>query len=327
MLRFFRKDYAPQLAVIMLMIVTAWIPALINAPEELLPPDTSAPLYTAIANVLKFKPWILTAVVFIVFSFSVFFLNSMLAMNQLSVRNSTIGAFTAIVCASTTSICADSYPFLLACPLILTAIQTFYVLFLTDKPESYLFNIGIFLSFASLLYMPSIVLILWALLSMTTFGYKQIRLYFIPIIGFLTPYFIMGAICYFTRSLAELLQLYSNGFLGLKLHDIVLEPQDVTVLFVEFALLIVSIFVLNLLKKDNSVTIRKRVGVTSLLFVFSIFMVALQESIMCNSLIFMMLSIFYAMALSSLKKSVTVNILIALVTIGAFAIQYLPLFI
>jgi len=326
MLRFFRKDYATQIAVIMLMIVTVWLPAFINAPRQLICHDSVAPLFKILADTLNFSPRILTTIAFLAFSFSVFFLNSMLTANQLSTRNSTIGSLTAIICLSSTTITQDYYPFLTSCPLILAAMQTLYALFLTEKPESYLFNIGIFLSFASLLYLPSTVLILWVMLTMMIFGYRQIRLYIIPILGFVTPYFIMLTICYFTRNLNELLSLYSTGYVGLELHEITLGLRDTMTLAVECVLFLLSVMVLKSSKKDNSIQMRKRVGLTYLLFVFSLLLMTLQEPIMCNGLIFMVLSVFYAMALSSLKKSLVADILMTLMIIGAFAIQYLPLF-
>ena len=325
MLRFFRKDYAAQFVVIVLMLVTAWLPAFINVPRDLYASVNPAPLYNALASAFSSAPWVMTVLVFLIFTFSVFFFNSILTANQLSVRNSTIGAMTAIVCTSSAVICVESYPFMLACPLILAALQTLYVLFLTEKPESYLFNIGIFLSLASMLYMPSMVLILWVLLVMMTFGYKQIRLYMIPILGFMTPYFIMLAVCYFTRDLQGLIALYSNGFLGLEIQSLTLTLQETIVLGVELVLLALSFLVFKSLNADNSIPTRKRVGVTTTLLLFSVLMMFLQTPAMSNGMIFISLAICYTMALSVLRKSLIANILIVIMMIGAFAVQYLPM--
>ena len=325
MLRFFRKDYVEQSVVIMLMLVTAWVPAFVNAPRDLYIYGNPAPLYNILASAFSFAPWLMTVLVFAVFSFSVFFFNSILTANQLSVRNSTIGAMTAIVCVSSAAISVESYPFVLASPLILAALQTLYVLFLTEKPESYLFNIGIFLSLASMLYMPSIVLILWVLLVMMTFGYKQIRLYMIPILGFATPYFIMLAVCYFARDLQGLIALYSNGFLGLEIQSLTLTLQETIVLGVELVLIALSFLVFKSLNADNSIPTRKRVGVTTTLLLFSVLMMFLQTPAMSNGMIFISLAICYTMALSVLRKSLIANILIVIMMIGAFAVQYLPM--
>lgn len=325
MLRFFRKDYVEQFVVIVLMLVTAWVPAFVNAPRDLYIYGNPAPLYNILASAFSFAPWLMTVLAFVIFSFSVFFFNSILTANQLSVRNSTIGAMTAIVCVSSAAISVESYPFMLACPLILAALQTLYVLFLTEKPESYLFNIGLFLSMASMLYMPSVVLIMWVLLSMMIFGYKQIRLYFIPMLGFVTPYFIMMSVCYFTRDLEEFFALYSNGFLGLEFQRMSLTSQDMIVLAVEFVLFVLSYLVLKSSKSDNSVPMRKRMGVTAVLLLSSLLMMTLQVPVMCNGMIFVALSIYYSMALSALKRSLTADIMIIVMMVGACVVQYLQL--
>ncbi len=325
MLKFFRKDYAAQFAVIVLMLVTAWIPVFINTPRDLYVNGNPAPLYNVLASAFSFAPWLMTALVFAIFSFSVFFFNSMLAANQLSMRNSTIGAMTVIVCVSSAAISVESYPFMLACPLILAALQTLYGLFLTEKPESYLFNVGLFLSLASMLYMPAIVLIMWALLAMVILGYKQIRLYMVPILGFVTPYFIMLSVCYFTRDLEEFFALYSNGFLGLELQDLTMTTHEMIVLAVEFVLFVLSYLVLKSSKSDNSVPMRKRMGVTAVLLLSSLLMMTLQVPVMCNGMIFVTLSIYYSMALSALKRSLTANIMIIVMMVGACVVQYLQL--
>jgi len=327
MLRFFKHNYIIQLVVIVLLAIITWIPMFLNLPKAPLTTSITTPLFNFFVGIFNFAPWIVTIIAFLVFLLSVFFINSMLTVNQLASRNSTFGSLMYIVCSSCVVISCDSYQFIFATPFILITMQTMYSLMQSENPEPYLFNVGFFVSLASMIYFPSIVLILWVLLVMMMFGYKVIRLYLIPLLAFITPYFIMLAIFYFNRRLPEMFESYSNGFLGIELQSIELSTRENIVMIVLAVLFVISFIKIKSSAVDNSIQTRKRLSVTLLLLLLSLFMMAMQKPNFSNGMIFMVLSVFYAMALSTVKKSKIADVLLVIVIVGALSVQYLPLFL
>jgi len=326
MLKFFRHNYVIQIVVVVLIAITVWLPVFFRLPDELPTMSMTTPLYFLLAKIVGSSPLALTIITFLVFVFCALFFNTILTSNQLASRNSTFGTLTFILTLSCFPISCENYQFILACPFILVAMQTMYSLLQTENPEQYLFNVGVFVAIASMFYYPSIILILWILFAMIMMKYKSLRLLLVPFSGFFMPYFVMFAISYFNRSMTDFLETYSVGFCGLEFKEISFTPSKMAVSTILFLLLLLSYFKIKLLY-DNSINARKRLDMTLLLLLFSIVMMTLQEPMTCNGLIFMTLAIFYALALSLVKKSKIFDVVFVFMMIGFVAIQYLPLLI
>lgn len=326
MLKFFRYNYLIQWVVIVVLAVVAWLPVFLHAQTVLPATDWTSPLYALLADILGQSTLIMSIITFAVFVFSMFFFNTILTSNQMSSRNSTFGSLMFVLCFACVPIKCESFQFMLACPFVLVAMQTMYSLLQTENPEMYLFNVGVFVALASMFYYPSIVLILWMLLVMIVMGYKAFRLFLIPFFGLLMPYFFMFVIAYFKRDIPGLIDIYSSGFCGVEMYKIHFAIEDVIVMSLLFVLFLLSYLKIKT-SANNSIHTRKRLGITLLLFVFAVFMMAMQQPLNGNGLIFMVLAVFYAMALSTIRKSNIVSALILIMMIGALATQYLPLFL
>lgn len=326
MLKFFRYNYLIQWVVIVVIAIIAWLPVFLRMHGELPAISGTTPLYFLLAGLIGQSSLIMSIIAFVVFVFLLFFFNTILSSNQLSSRNSTFGSLAFIVCFTCVPIDCGSFQFILACPFVLVAMQTMYSLLQTENLEMYLFNVGVFVALASMFYYPSIVLILWILLVMIVWGYRSFRLFLIPLFGLLMPYFVMFAVSYFKRCIPAFFDTYSSGFCGVEIHKISLTMQDMIVLSVLAVLFLLS-YVKIKTSANNSIHIRKRIGVTLLLFVFAVFMMTMQPPLNSNGLIFVVLAIFFAMALSTIRKSNIVSVLVLIVMIGALATQYLPLFL
>ena len=305
MLKFFKHSYIAQLIVIVLLFVALWIPVFITHDSSSLA---------------------MTILTFLVFGASVFFFNSMLTVNQLVTRNSSIGAFVLILCMSCVPIQDEFYEFMLASPFIMMAMQTIYLIYQVEKPEAYLMNAGFFVALASMIYLPSIILIIWVLLSILIMDIRGIRLSLIPILGFTLPYFILFVYFYFKGSLIEEYNEYALIFNELGFEKLGIGKLEMIVLVLVFILATLSIMRIRSGNADNSVSTRKKINVTLLLFVFSFLMLFMQKPAMCNGLIFMVLAVFISMALCYVKKSKLIDIVIVIMMLAVIANQYLPLF-
>ena len=311
MLKFFKHSYIAQLVVIVLLVVALWIPAFLS--------------HDASEDIFDSSGLAMTIFTFVVFGTSVFFFNSMLSVNQLVTRNSSIGAFVFVLCMSCIRIQSDFYPFLLACPIIMMTIQTIYLIYLVEKPEAYLMNAGFFIALASMFYFPSIILIIWVLFAMIIMNIKGWKRFLIPILGFFFPYFILFVYFYFNHTLIESFEEYALIFNGLGFEKLGIKTSEYVALALVFVFLGLSLLMLKSEKADNSVATRKKVGVTLWLFVFGFVMLFMQKPVMCNGLIFIVLAIFVSMALCYIKKSKIIDILLILLMIAIVVNQYLPL--
>lgn len=326
MLKFFRYSYVAQLVVIVLLTAALWMPVFIQQPEIVAVENPTTPLYNFIANILGFSHVAFSMFVFVIFIVTVFFFNSMLSVNQLVTRNSSIGALMMVIFMCCVPLRHDFYPFLMACPLIMIAIQTIYLIYLVDKPESYLMNAGLFLSVASMVYLPSIILIIWVLLSMSVMNFKEFRHYVIPVVGFIMPYFLLFVYFYFSQTLIENIDAYSLIFNNLHLTKISLTTLEIIMLLVFGVIFVWSIFRIQSGNADHSVSTTKKVRVTMLLLLFGLLMLFMQSPVMYNGLILLVLAIFASMALCYVKKSRIIDIIIVVMIFAVVALQYLPIF-
>lgn len=326
MLKFFKHNYIAQLIVIVLLLVALWIPVFISHVSEVAVGTPTTPLYNLIAGIFGSSSLAMTIFAFIIFSVSVLFFNSMLSVNQLVTRNSSIGAFVFVLCMCCVPIQDEFYPFMLACPFIMMAMQTVYLIYQVEKPEAYLMNAGLFVALASMFYFPAIILIIWVLLSILIMDVRGVRLSMIPVLGLMFPYFILFVIFYFNQTLIDNIHNYSLVFNELSLEKLGIGTSEMIVFALLFVFLILSLMMIKSGNADNSVSTRKKVNVTILLFVFSFIMLFMKKPVMCNGLIFLVLSVFISMALCYVKKSKLIDIVLIIMMLAVIANQYLPLF-
>ena len=325
MIRFFRHSYLQQLIAIVLLVFVLWLPSFFSpsSAADFLNPAT--PLYNVFARLLAFSPTLMKVFALLVFIVSAFLFNSMLSVNLLVTRNSSLGSlmFTILLCFTPEQ--CDFYPFLLSVPLIMMAIQTMCLLYQEEKSEPYLMNCGVFISIASMIYFPSAFLVVWMILAMVTMKFKSERLYIIPVFGFLMPYAVLFAIYYFTRTLPDSVEAYTAAFSSLFSGMSGLNTKDVVIFAFFGVLLLLSVLLIRSGNIVNSIQTRKKYGVTMILLVFGIVMLFVPGPVYCNGLFFFVMAVITAMALSDVKKTRIADVLLLIMILAAVTNQYLPL--
>ena len=325
MLNFFKNSYLSQQIVVVAIALVLWLPAFITK-SAFIPSEFQTPLYNIIVSLLDFSPFLLNALAFLVYLLSVFLFNSVLSANRLVSKYSTTGAFSFVVMMCCSPELHSCYPFIFACPFILMAMHTLFLIYQTDAPENYMMNIGYFIGIASLFYYPSAFLIIWVLMSLLIFKFKEIRLFLIPITGFMIINSLLLGISFMFGKYNMLIDSYSHFFRNIAF--------SVELTSVNNILLIISgiLFLISVLRtiggqgSDKGTNVRKRVGVSFLLAIFAIVIFFMQKPLMNNALIFMMFAMFYAMTLSDIRKSKIANVTMVVFLILVIANQYLPLF-
>ena len=325
MLNFFKNSYISQQIVVVAIALLLWMPAFITK-SAFVPSEFQTPLYNIIVSLLDFSPFLLNALTFLVYLLSVFLFNSMLSANRLVSKYSTTGAFSFVVMMCCSPELHSCYPFIFACPFILMAMHTLFLIYQTDAPENYMMNIGYFIGIASLFYYPSVFLIIWVLLSLLIFKFREVRLFLIPIMGFMLINALLLCISFMFGKYDMLIDSYSHFFRNIA-FSVELTSVNKILLIISGVLFLVSVLrTVGSQGSDKGTNVRKRVGVSFLLAVFAVIIFFMQKPLMNNALIFMMLAMFYAMALSDIRKSKIANAIMVVFLILVIANQYLPLF-
>lgn len=326
MLKFFRHSYIAQLVVITLLLVVLWIPAFVIQFHDTAVGLPTTPLYNLIAGMFDSSNIAMTVLTFFVMGLCALFFNSMLSVNQLVTRNSSIGAFVFVLCMCCVQLRDEYYPFLLAGTFIMMAMQTIYLIYQVEKPESYLMNAGLFVALASMFYYPAILLIIWVLMSLVIMDIRELKHFIIPILGFLMPYFILLICVYFNHTLIENYHNYMVAFNDFGFEKLGLTTMETVALVLVFVFVGLSLMMIKSGNADNSVGTRKKVNVTLWLFAFGFMMLFIQKPVVCNGLIYMVLAVIVSMALSCIKKSKIIDIALIILMLAIIANQYLPLF-
>lgn len=206
------------------------------------------------------------------------------------------------------------------------AMHTLFLIYQTDAPENYMMNIGYFIGIASLFYYPSVFLIFWVLLSFLIFRFDQLRYTLIPIVSFLIVSALVLGISFLFGSYDMLIDSYSHFFRNIR-FSFELTALNKIMLVISGTLFIVSLLkIFGNANSDKGTNVRKRVGVSLVLTIFAFIIFFMQKPLMNNALIFMMFALFYAIALSEIKKSRIANVIMIIFLTFVLINQYLPLF-
>lgn len=326
MLKFFQHTFLQQQIVIVAIALVLWLPSFLTG-APIVMGDVSSPLYNVLVNLFPNTPLVVKIIAFVVYAFTIFLFNSVLSANRLVYRASSIGALAFVLMTAFSPELTTAYPFLFACPFILLILHTLFYINQTDRPESYMMNVGYFLAIASMFYFPYIFLIVWVLASFIIMGYNELRYQLIPITAIVMAYLILFGLGYIFGNYTVLINSYSVFFKEFEfLFDLLL--NDIPIIIILFLFFIVSFIKLTAnSKSDKPVNVRKRTGIATFLTVMALILFFVGEYTICNSLIFVMFAFFATMAISEFKRLRLVNIFMTILLILAILNQYLPLLV
>lgn len=325
MLKFFKHNYLAQQIVVVVMAMVLWLPTFIMK-SDLSTGENNIPFYNMLISIFSFSPLIVKIIAFAVNVVSMFLFNSMLSANRLVSKYSSIGALVFLLMMSSCSNLHISFPFIFACPFILMAMHTMFLIYQTEHPENYMMNIGYFIAIASMFYYPSVFLLLWVFVSFLILGFREVRYSLIPLTGFLIVYAIVIGLAFVFGDVNNILESYSLFFKNIN-FSFDLNYGDKIFIIVSSVLFVISLLrILSNRSSDKGTNIRKRVGVAIVLTLFSIFIFMIHKPLMSNILLFMMYAFFYAITLSDIKKLRLANIIVILMLLYVVAKQYLPLY-
>lgn len=323
MIKFFRQSYIIQYIVLAVFAVALWIPAFVSGTVDLALTSPVTPLYNWLSGILSASHLAMMIVAFVLMALEALFFNSMLVANQIITKVSTIGAFVFLLFVNLTLTQTGFFPFALSLIFILAMIHICFLVYQTSNPEIYLFNAGTCLALATMCYFPSIVLIVWVLISLFLSHFSSMRLQLIPIIGFMFPYFVYFAGTYIFGDLPSVLQGYSDYFSGFSFSTSGFRGRYVALL----AVLAVSVLFPLLNSRNYSfektLSVRSKMTMTVIMLLFSILLLFVGGNPLLHGLIFLVFAILASYDLSYVDKTGPADVIMTLFVILIFLNRYL----
>ena len=327
MIRFFRNSYLIQYLAIALLIIALWIPSFAMDNVDVAWRSPVTPLYNLMADILDFWPPAMLVFAMLLMGFEAMFFNSILASNQIIGKVYTLGAVAFLLMLNLLPVQTTFYPFLLSSVFQLMFIHTMFAIYQTPRPELYLLNAGFYISFASMCWLPSLLLVVWGIVALAIIHKGSLRLHLIPFIGLLLPYFFFFAVRFLMGDLMPVLQAYGDYFTGFRLTVEGLGWPKVVLLGFLVLVLFVPMFAPHLFTLERSVAVRTKIAMTYNLLLLGIFLLFVESEPMRSGVLFIALSILFSYYLSYLDRLKWPNITFIILIVGVLAAHYIPLFL
>lgn len=323
MIKFFRQSYIIQYIVLAVLAVALWIPAFVSGTVDLTLASPVTPIYNWLFGILNASTLAMMITAFVLMILEALFFNSMLVANQIVPKVSTMGAFVFLLFMNLTLTQTSFYPFALSLFFILAMLHICYLVYQSQNPEIYLLNAGICLALATMCYFPSIVLIIWVLISLIVSHFSSMRLQIIPIIGFLFPYFIYFGGTYLFGDLPSVLQGYSDYFANISLATSGFKGRYIALFAVLTVFVLMPLFNSRNYCFEKSIAVRAKMTMTVIMLLFSIILLFAGGNPLLHGLIFLVLAVIATYDLSYVDKTGPADIILTLFVVLIFLNRYL----
>ena len=327
MIKFFRNSYLIQHITIALLLLVLWVPSFITGNVDPTWRSPVMPLYNLIANLLDFWPPAMMIFAMLLMGFEAAFFNSILTSNQLIGKVHTVGAMLFLLLMNLLPVQTTFYPFLLASVFLLLFIQTLFIIYQTPRPELYLLNAGFFLSFATMCWFPSLLLAVYGIAAMSIIRKGSLRMYVIPFIGLLLPYFFYFSVRFIMGDLLTVWQSYIDYFSGFRLSIGGFTWLKIMPLGFMLLALFIPLLVPHHYSLERSVAVRTKIALTYNLMLMGILLLFVGDDPMQSGVLFMALSILFSYYMAYLDKLKWANITLIILFVLVIASHYVPLFI
>ena len=322
MIKFFRQSYAIQYVVIALMAVALWIPAFVSGKLTTGLETPVTPIFNLIDNLLDFSHIAQHALAFLLLAFEALVFNAIMVKSQIVGKVSTMGAFVFVLLMSLTRTQLNFYPFALSVLFILLIIDRLFEIYLMPKPELNLLKVGMYVALSSMCYFPSIILILWVMIVLPIAKKGSLRLLLIPLLGFLSVYFLYFVGVFLFSNLQTLWASYSDYFASYRLSVAGFNLKTIALLVLLIVPTLFLLFGSNNSNLEKTVAVRTKISMVSIMFFFALFLLFVGGNVLMNGLIFLVLSILISYAFSYLGNTGWANLFLALFMVLVFANLY-----
>lgn len=291
MIRFFRQSYAIQYVMIALMAIVFWIPSFMAGKPIMGLDEPVTPIFNIIDRLLGFSPIVQHIVAFLLIVLETLIFNVILVNNQIVGKVSSMGAFVFVLMMSLTRTQTNFYPFLLSVFFILLAINNLYEIYQLPNPELNLLKTGAFTALASMCYFPSIVLVLWIMISLPIAKKGSLRLQLVPITGFLFTYFLYFSGVFLFGNFLTVIKGYGDWFASFRFSVEGFNLKIIIMLSFIVLSAVLLFFGSSNANFEKTVAVRTKMTMSILLAVFGVLLLFFGGSVLFNGLFFLALAV------------------------------------
>ena len=271
----FKQSIPLQALVILLAAVALWIGAILT-PQPMPQPEGGAVLYGLVYNLLSGTPRLAVVIALILVIAEAATFNLIIANNGLTSQNSLLPTLMFIICmsapATTLTPMVLVNALMVACLFQLTIRGSLLTIPL-EKACAATMLIGV----ASMFYPPSALMLISYLLVAINYRLYNWRDWFVLILGFIAPYFIVATVLMFTDGLAGWWESGTSCFDGI---DLVFERANTlqnigsTIMIIALLAGVVSVFSRS---SESTMIWQKNAGTILYMIVGGIFMLAFSR--------------------------------------------------
>ncbi len=255
----FKTNHPFMFALLVIIAVVLWLDGFIFYRQVLVYGQNHAPLYGLMVSFFSQYKFISVLLSFLFMLLQAFMFNKVITDKNLVDRNSKLPALMYIVLMSSSFSLFGMHPVWFANFFLIITLDKIFDVFREEAVFIEIFNVGFFISLASLFYLPALTFIFLIISALIIYFLVNIRGLLASLMGFLLPYLFVILYAYWHDSLDENL----SGLLASQIDPVFLSLQIVPYGWVSIVLIgligLVSVSRLYLgALRDKPVRIRKR---------------------------------------------------------------------
>ncbi len=308
-----------QLFLLALFCALLWLSAFINpiAPFEY---GFKMPLYSLVFELLNQSLIINTIVAFLLLIVQTYLLNKAIRDSGLISKNSLFPALIYFFLMSADSDLLTLSPVLIANLFIIIALDLIFKIFAEVEPFAKIFNIGFYISIASLFYLPVIFFIVLFWMSFIIFRQITLRNFIISIIGLLTPYLFLVGYFFWTDKITVFFNEFITFFTAINYLRVDYNILDLITISIVIIIVLMSLSSLINTINRSVIKVRKLFFVTLWFLLVSFVLIVYSGDLFMPHLFVCMIpvTIIFSNYFEIVKKTVVPQIFLSILIVSIF---------
>jgi hypothetical protein len=264
MIRFFKSGQPAAFFILPVIVIALWSQGFFK--QQFLSAQNTGLLYNIICKGFVALPqFVLVLLAIILITYQAIYLNILLNKYEVLYKATYLPSLFYVLMMSYSSEVILFHPVLLVNLLLLPVIDKTFSLFKNDSPSSAVFSSCFLLSLCTLIYFPSIVLLLFFFVALGFLRAFNPKEWIVALVGFAVPFYFAGVYAFYTDSLNETYRQFISQFNFYRIERAKLTPAMLSLVIYFGFLFLISLTKLRVNFYKNSIRSRSELQA---LFIF-----------------------------------------------------------
>ncbi|HSG67557.1 MAG TPA: DUF6427 family protein [Bacteroidales bacterium] len=303
LIRYFKSSFYPQYLLLVLLAAGLWAGVLYHGCSQT-ETGKESPLFMVLTGAVGFNSLLGLFVGFILTLFAAFLLNFILIRHELLPKNGLIGALVFVILMSHPALALGMNPVITAGLFIVLAFDRILSTYGKADPTQEVFSAAFLSALASVIYFPSVVLILLLLISFVVFGTFSFRMLLVAVSGILAVYLYLFVFYFLNDQLEVQYEVYSEWIRTMPDMAFLSSGAEYVVWIMVLLMFIAAIMHLFSHLNEWNISVRKKALMTMWLVMLGVITVFYEGDKLPIALLLIMIpvSAIIAVYLASRKK-------------------------